>query len=519
MTTDERKRVTETDFAVIGSGIGGLCCAALLARYGYRVTVCESHTQPGGAAHGFEREGFHFESGPSFYTGFSSPESTNPLRQILELLGEEIETVSYDRWMTHLPEGLFISSSNRKLHHEQLLRFSSESGLAQWRALEERLDALAAGLGELPIAAMRAGPGALLTTGPSMLRMLRSPARARALQSLQKPFAWLVDQEIHDPFLRHLCDFECFGLSGMDSGGTPLAEMVFMFRERFKNSVDYPIGGSPAIVAALVRGLEKYGGQLMLGAHVDSVQVEGGRARGLALRRGGELRARRGVISNATIWDTLRMVPEDALPVEFRRKAAATPETGSIVHLHLGIDASGLPADLGIHHVVVKNWEVAAPQNICNISIPSALDPTQAPPGHHVIHAYAAANEPYAIWKGLDRRSAVYRDLKEERSRFLWQALERVIPGVRARAKIALVGTPLTHERYLRRHHGTYGAGFRADRGQHFPGPRTPLRGLLCCGDSTMPGIGVPAAAASGMVAANTLVPVRRHLSLLRELR
>jgi phytoene dehydrogenase-like protein len=39
--------------------------------------------------------------------------------------------------------------------------------------------------------------------------------------------------------------------------------------------------------------------------------------------------------------------------------------------------------------------------------------------------------------------------------------------------------------------------------------------GLLCCGDSTFPGIGVPAVAASGAIAANTLVPVWDHWALL----
>lgn len=56
---------------VIGSGIGGLSCAALLAHYGFEVIVCESHTIPGGAAHGFERNGFRFDSGPSLYSGLS----------------------------------------------------------------------------------------------------------------------------------------------------------------------------------------------------------------------------------------------------------------------------------------------------------------------------------------------------------------------------------------------------------------------------------------------------------------
>ena len=49
----------------------GLCCAAMLARYGYEVTVCESHYALGGAAHSFEVKGHHFDSGPSFFAGLS----------------------------------------------------------------------------------------------------------------------------------------------------------------------------------------------------------------------------------------------------------------------------------------------------------------------------------------------------------------------------------------------------------------------------------------------------------------
>ena len=38
------------------------------------------------------------------------------------------------------------------------------------------------------------------------------------------------------------------------------------------------------------------------------------------------------------------------------------------------------------------------------------------------------------------------------------------------------------------------------------------------CGDSCNPGIGVPAAAASGLICANTLAPVWDHLRLLQQL-
>jgi hypothetical protein len=112
-STSLTKEQLETDIVVIGSGIGGkaasclllcrlppttkvaaapwpctrnahppafplafpllpgLCAAALLARYGFKVTVCESHYVAGGAAHGFEAQGYSFDAGPSFYAGLS----------------------------------------------------------------------------------------------------------------------------------------------------------------------------------------------------------------------------------------------------------------------------------------------------------------------------------------------------------------------------------------------------------------------------------------------------------------
>jgi phytoene dehydrogenase-like protein len=56
-----------------------------------------------------------------------------------------------------------------------------------------------------------------------------------------------------------------------------------------------------------------------------------------------------------------------------------------------------------------------------------------------------------SIWEGLDRFSPEYKALKEERVQVLWKALERVIPDIRQRTELEMIGTPLTHERYLRR--------------------------------------------------------------------
>lgn len=57
----------EFDVIIIGSGLAGLSCGALLSHSGYKVAVLESHDVPGGCAHGWERLGYHFESGPSLY--------------------------------------------------------------------------------------------------------------------------------------------------------------------------------------------------------------------------------------------------------------------------------------------------------------------------------------------------------------------------------------------------------------------------------------------------------------------
>ena len=78
----------DADIVVIGSGIGGLSAAEMLARYGRTVTVLEAHSELGGAAHSFSRRvpgvgSFVFDSGPSLWSGCAAP-SYNPMRQVLD---------------------------------------------------------------------------------------------------------------------------------------------------------------------------------------------------------------------------------------------------------------------------------------------------------------------------------------------------------------------------------------------------------------------------------------------------
>jgi phytoene dehydrogenase-like protein len=105
------------------------------------------------------------------------------------------------------------------------------------------------------------------------------------------------------------------------------------------------MGGSEAIINALIRGLEKHGGRLLLRSHVDHIVMENGRAAGVALRRRSPaatpsngssssssegplevIRARKGVISNASVWDTHKLLAPAVGPKEWRRESVTTPQ-------------------------------------------------------------------------------------------------------------------------------------------------------------------------------------------------
>lgn len=495
------------DALAIGSGIGGLTAAALLARYGKRVLVCESHAIAGGAAHSFSRRGFHFDSGPSFYCGLSHGSGLNPLQQVLEVLGESLQAVRYDPLgHYHFPEGTFPVYSDASRYRQTVAQITP-GGARELERFEQRLLPLYESLRGIPTIALRADwqliPLILGRYLPSVLKMLPQ------LGIIQGSVGDVMDREVRDPWVRRLIDLECFLLSGLKAHGTIAPEVAFMLGERSRAGVEYPVGGSGAIVDALVRGLKRWGGELRLNAHVEQILVESGKATGVRLKNGEIINAPC-IISNASIWDTYtKLLREEDLPQSYRQQSLATPAVDSFMHLHLGIRSEGLENLTG-HHVVVRDAakDIAEPGNTCMISIPTVWDANLAPPGHHVVHAYTL--EPYEGW----RRDDSYIERKKERSQSLFDALERIIPDIRDRIVLELIGTPLTHAYYLRRHHGTYGPAIVAGKGM-FPGTHTPIPGLYRVGDSTMPGIGVPAVAASGILCANTLVTPQETAKLL----
>ena len=515
---------TTKDVIVIGSGIGGLCAAALLAKSGMSVTVLESHAHAGGAAHAWHRDGYTFESGPSLYSGLAARPTTNPCGQVLHAIDEEVECVNYNTWMCYLPEGDFLTEVGNDQFLDVLAKFVGADAVSEWTRLKKLMEPLATASAALPPAAVRSDIFGAYTLARFVPGLVKS---APYISKIMAPYSKFMDEnEIRNPFIRNYMEMLCFLLSGAPASGTMAAEIGYMFDDWYKpnSTLEFPTGGSGAIIDALIRGVEKFGGEIKLGSHVEEILVEGDgankRAVGVRTRAGKTYMATKAVISNATLWDTVPMLPPDAMPQSWLDEVGGTQMCESFMHLHIGIDAKDLPKDLEIHHIYVEDWArgVTAEQNMVLVSIPSVLDPSMAPDGKHVIHAYTPGNEPMAIWDGLDRTSDEYARLKEERSQVLWRAVEKAIPDVRARAEITMVGTPLTQARFLRRKRGTYGGtGWISEDNDTLPitSASTPLKGLLVVGDSNFPGPGVPAVAAGAWSAANELISPAQTARLL----
>ena len=137
-----------------------------------------------------------------------------------------------------------------------------------------------------------------------------------------------------------------------------------------------------------------------------------------------------------------------------------------------------------------------AEQGTIFVSIPTLLDPSLAPPGHHIIHAFTPSWLEH--WQNLS--PADYQAKKEEAAAALIDRLEAIFPGLNEKLDYQEVGTPRTHRRFLGRQDGSYGPIPR----RKLPGllgmpfNRTAIAHLYCVGDSTFPGQGLNAVAFSG---------------------
>jgi len=568
----------EYDVVVIGSGMGGLACGAMCAKYGEKSIVLESHIKMGGSAHSFtkvhNKEKYSFEVGPSIFEGLDKP-SLNPLRILLDVLDSELPVETYQGLAYWVPTSNFDGAGPVKYwrfqlgdveapggFYESLREHASDGELAikEFEALRNRLKTLGGSTTAVCLFNLRQDPGFLATTAGSLPYVATHPDVFADLPLTFDSLHKTVDQLVTEPFLRNFIDTMCI-FCGFPAKGAMTAHMLYILERFFEPGCSYsvPKGGTENIARALHRGGAQFGMDISLNTHVAEILVEGGRACGVRLKSGKVIRARKAVVSNATPFDTVKMLPaQDALDPEmpgfaalqdWRQTLGTLPRHGAILHLFVAVDAEKVVdgKKLADHaswraaedetaknpaHLIVQDWSrsMQDSQNLCSFFIPSLLDRSVCPEGKHVIHVYSSGGEPYEPWEQLEPGSEAYEAYKEERANILWEALENCIPDARERAEFHIVGSPLAHEAFLRRDRGTYGMAWAAGTSAPyagllkftpipfpFPNLKTPVDGLLRCGDSCFPGIGTPSAAASGVIAANTIVNVETHIAMLEE--
>jgi phytoene dehydrogenase-like protein len=141
------------------------------------------------------------------------------------------------------------------------------------------------------------------------------------------------------------------------------------------------------------------------------------------------------------------------------------------------------------------------------ITIPTLLDPSLAPPGHHIVRLMTPA--PYGFRDGWGwNDQSRYRIIKKEMTQRLIRLVEgRYLPGLSRHCVVIEAATPCTLERYTANEKGaTYGlAPTPGQIGRGRPASRTSVHGLYLAGHYTRPAHGIVGAALSGRFAADMI--------------
>jgi prolycopene isomerase len=504
------------DVIVIGSGIGGLVTASQLAAKGAKVLVLERYLIPGGSGGSFRRAGYTFDVGASMIFGFGQKGHTNLLTRALADVGEHCTTIPDPAQLEyHLPGGLSVAVDRdyESFLAELTARFPHEAkGI---RAFYDTCAQVFHCLDAMPLLSLE---------DPAYLAKVffKAPLACLGLARwLPVNVGSVARAHIQDPNLLRFIDMECFCWSVMPADRTPMINAGMVFSDRHAGGINYPKGGVGVIAGKLVAGLERHGGAIRYRSRVVKVLLEQGRAVGVRLADGQELRARR-VVSNATRWDTFgdpdnagQQRAQTIMPSQTLIDGADTPAaertwrrryrpSPSFLSLHLGVRADLIPEGTHVHHLLLERWEdLEAEQGTVFVSMPSLLDPSLAPEGHHIVHTFTPSS--IEAWHGLS--PSEYRAKKQADADRLIARLEAILPGLAGAITHREVGTPRSHRRFLGRSGGSYGPipAMRLPGLLPMPFNRTGISGLYCVGDSCFPGQGLNAVAFSGFACAHRI--------------
>jgi phytoene dehydrogenase-like protein len=505
------------DAIVIGSGLGGLTCAATLCAVGKRTLVLERHYVAGGNSQAFRREikgkSYEFDVGVH-YIGECGPEGS--ITRILGSLGMAERVVfrplDPDGYSTLVfPDFEFRVPASWDLYKKRLLeRFPAEA-----QPLGEVVDVLRQ-VGEQGRRFQRRefGVEALAQEAPAFLQWGLRPVTDLFAQ-------YAISQQASAVLLGEQGDY------AVRPSKTPTA-LAAGLTHHYMAGAFYPEGGGQAMAARLVEAIRAYGGEVRTRAVVERVLVEHGRAVGVELAKGGQRIEAPLVVSNA---DLKRTVQELVGEEHFR---PATVERVRSFRMTLPLFAvyAGLDVDLAERHLPNTNWWIwgsydieglyeqiengeMPDEKLAYVTVTSLRDPDSghiAPEGCTNLQVMTLVPADYALWHvergpaegGRYHRDPEYRRRKTALMDELLATAEAVIPDLREHVHWKEAATPVTQERFTHSTGGTsYGIEFATDQmGPMRIGPETDVPGLFLCGASTPSGHGIANVMVSGVRAA-----------------
>lgn len=494
----------EYDTIVIGSGIGGLTTAAILARVaGQRVLVLERHFKLGGFTHTFQRKGYEWDAGVH-YVGEMHDGALS--RQVMDLVtGGAIRWNKmggdFERYL--FPEGSFDVPDDEALFKRRLIeRFPEEE-----RAIERYfVDLRRAQSWFVRWLTAKQFPAFLRPAFELYGRRLAMQNTAEYMERFESPFLRAI-----------LCgQWPDFGACPLDSAfawhSTVAAD--------FLAGGYYPVGGSQQISERAKEVIEDHGGRCLVSHEVAEIVVERGRAvgvRGVRKQKPFEYRAKR-VISNAGAPTTFtKLLPEPYGKPE-REKVARLRSGPSAQILFLGLNDD--PSKHGFtdanywifgisSHNAHERYRLNDPDRVDGVflTFQSLKDPLATKHTAQIINF--SREEDWAPHSSGDwmRRGDAYERRKEEIAERMLQFVEERLPGVRALVEYQELSTPLSVKTFTNHSQGmVYGQLCDANRlGRDRWNITTSVKNLLLTG-SDVGSPGINGAMFGGMMAAGKVM-------------